>query len=375
VSIRRASLLILLLAFSPLVPAPAAGVVVIGRETTANRLVVSFSNLGYFGNLLNPNVSYSSCEYPAGSGVEHWFVAGLWVGARKADDAVRVSVSADDTGSGTAHPPTEFGPRTQDVVVELSNDPDSPRFSPQALADQHFLMSFDDENGAHPIEHVPLGVRVHTEVLAYAPQHVDDFVLLSVTVENIGDETLRDVYLGWYADFTIGDASGSGGAWNFYDDVQGFYGPNDVPGHPDLWMMYGYDPDADDGAAPSWIGVRPVGSDSQSSLFTYRQWRFRGAAWPRDDQTKYAAMASGQVDVGAEFEVAGNWSSMIAVGPWSVMAPGETANITLAVVAGMDADELVEHSDAAQETYDRGFQPVPVRRSSLGGLKSTFRRQ
>jgi hypothetical protein len=341
--------------------------VVKGRYTSVGNLGLSFSNLGYFGNLLNPTVAWPSLEYPLNSNVEHMFLGGPWVGAISAEGDTLVSAGAEDTGASTTTPKQEFGPRNEDKLRVLSSNPLSPFFSTSALADQHFELVYDDYSaiggGGNDEEnqHFPLGVRMHVKVLAYAPPYADDFVILDFEVENISGTELSDLYLGWYNELTVGNINvtvpGGTPSWNFYDDYNGYVGPGDSAEDPEIHLMYCHDDDGEEGRATSWIGVRLLGTDTPGPVFSYRQWRFGDV--PRNDRLKYEYMASNQLDVGSgdeNYTNPGNWISMIAVGPWPDFFPDDKAHFTIAMVAGSDSTAMLRNSQIAQATFDRGFE-------------------
>lgn len=343
--------------------------VVKGASTSIGNLGLGVSNLGWFGNLLNPTVTYPSCEYPLNSNVEHMFLAGIWIGAVDSEGNIRVSAGAEDTGASATSPKQEFGPRIEDKLVPRSSNPLSPNFSTSALADQDLELTYDDFNagggGSTFDPHVPMGVRVHTRVLAYAPSYADDFVILLFEVENISGRDLTDLYLGWYNELTVGNIAltvpgADTDGWNFYDDVNGFIDRGQLQEDPEARIMYCYDEDGEDGAAKSWIGVRLLGSDvdPEGEVFSYRQWRFGATA--ETDSAKYDLMSSGRVDQGmvggTNYGAVGNWISMFSVGPWPSLFPNETASFALAYVAGADSTEMVQNSQVAQSTFDNGFE-------------------
>lgn len=349
-------------------PHPLSRTVVKGKVTTVGNLGLGMTNLGWFGNLLNPTISWPSLEYPLNSNVEHLFLAGIWVGAISSEGDTLVSAGAEDTGSSSSSPKQEFGPRLEDDFTLLSSNPLSPNFSTAALADQDFRFSFDDINasggGDNNDPHIPLGVRVHTKALAYSPPYADDFVILSFDVENASGREMQDLYLGWYNELTVGNTTvtipGSDtDGWNFYDDFNGFIAPGELDGDPDARILYSYDDDGEEGKAPSWVGVRLLGTSEPVDRFSYLQWRF--GQDPNTDRGKYEWMASGRLDTGVgsdgiSFAAKGNWISAMTVGPWPDFFPGDIANFTIAVVCGADSTEMVRNSQVAQATFDRGFQ-------------------
>jgi hypothetical protein len=340
------------------------------RVADIGNVGLSFTNQGYFGNLLNPALQTPSFEYPLNSNVEHMFVGGIWVGAIDAQGRKRVSAGADDTSGGSASPVQEFGPAPPDTVRFISTNPLSRYFSSDALADEHYeFVSYDRLGGGYTgsdssLFHVPMGVAVQTKVLAYSPPYADDFVILDFTVLNEGDQELQDMYLGFYNELSVGNTKvtipgDDTNGWNFYDDKNGFIGPGELPDDVDARIMHCHDADGEDGRAPSWAGLRILGSDIEPEVLSYRQWPF-GDEQRRTDEGKYDFLSSGRIDRGNDgsvnYDAERNWSSMIAIGPWELLLPGDTANFTVAFVAGLDSVQMVRNSQVAQSIYDSGFQ-------------------
>ena len=101
------------------------------KMTRGNKVGLCLSNYGYFGNnFVNRN---PSLEYPMNSGIEHFARAGLWVGARAVDAVgsfTGVTTAVLDGSLGfDPGPGSEFTPAGTSIV-ELSNDPHSPVYSP-----------------------------------------------------------------------------------------------------------------------------------------------------------------------------------------------------------------------------------------------------
>jgi len=78
--------------------------------TTIGNIGLTVTNFSNFGNGFS-NPEQPSCEYPRGSGVEHLYRGGLWVGARTPDGTIHVTTGALDAGSvdqgeGSPEPPS-----------------------------------------------------------------------------------------------------------------------------------------------------------------------------------------------------------------------------------------------------------------------------
>src|SRR5437899_12346344 len=101
------------------VAARAQGVRYVARLTNRNRVGLTVTNYGFFGN--NFTSRSSSLEFPLGSGFEHMSRAGLWVGARALADTgafTGVSTALVDAVQGNASgDETELTPLS-DVVSE-----------------------------------------------------------------------------------------------------------------------------------------------------------------------------------------------------------------------------------------------------------------
>jgi len=106
------------------------------RVTSAGNVWMSVSNWGFLGNSgpqqsdamwdpCSPWLWAPQCEFPAGSGIQHLFQAGLWIGAEIPDGdewVRRVSVGVDGWFSPTIR---EFfpGEGAENGIIERSRDP------------------------------------------------------------------------------------------------------------------------------------------------------------------------------------------------------------------------------------------------------------
>jgi hypothetical protein len=256
---------------------------------------VAITNLGYVGNgFTNPR--QPSCEYPLNSHVEHLFLGGLWVGARTADGSIHVSTGAQDASTLVAGDEVR---ETQDAAGEpvyvWSNSQNSDNYNELALATQHIQVVFDDYATIESGNHIPLGLKVILRALAWGNPYADDFVILDYAIINISGSELRDVYVGYWNDTTIGNTEitnpydpQAAVRWNYYDDMNGAWGavgyvPEEftVPYDPHIWMMYEHDDTGEDGNATSWVGTRllgaypPVAPPEGQSPVSYNAWMFR----------------------------------------------------------------------------------------------------
>src|SRR5262249_55179325 len=196
------------LPLSPFLPAPAPPQAPrsLTRLANKNRVGLTVSNYGFFGN--NFTSRSPSLEFPLGSGFEHMSRAGLWIGALAVSDTgafTGVSTGLVDAAQGGASAEeTEFSPRG-DVVSERSRLPNRRVFSPDAIPDQDLICEYDDatpkRNSGNQIEpHQPLHIHVRQVTLGFTLKAADAFVVVRYIVTNDG-EPLRDAWLGLYAQF------------------------------------------------------------------------------------------------------------------------------------------------------------------------------
>jgi hypothetical protein len=355
------------------------------KDMTANAGIIgmAITNLGYVGNGFTIPTQPSG-EYPLNSNVEHLFMGGIWVGARMSDGTVRVSTGAQDVSNLAAGDEIREFVDSDDPVLVWSNTQNSDNYNPGALATQHIECSFDDYAVIESGNHTPLGVKVILRALAWGSPYADDFIILDYRVVNISGSELSDVYIGYWNDTTVGNTtvnnpydSSSGQGWNYYDDVNGGWRPGDVEGDPDIWMIYERDADGDDEMATSWIATRllgtgtPVAPAEGMPPVSYNSWRFRDLPGtddetfdPDEGQTlpgKYQLLGNGHFDVDEPntqepvFSVPSDWMGLLSTGPFPYLAPGDTLQVTFAVVCGADSLAVLENSKVAQVAYDSGF--------------------
>ncbi len=353
------------------------------RETWvsgAGLVRLALTDVGRTGNALS-NRYVPSLRYPVGSSVEHLYIAGLWIGARRPDGDVHVSSAAEDYANlNEADELREFAP-TGDPARVMSSVQNSDDYHPDALAPYHFQCTFHDDRVPAPYGHVPLGVEITLDALAWDTAAEDDGVVLQFTITNISGADLRDVYVGYFADATVGNTELTDPydpqapvGWNYYDDLNGAWRPYDFPGESDVWLMWKHDGDGEDGQATSWVGHALLGADraveppNGQPPVSYNAWRFRGGPpeddlWLDDDQEwqpgKYQVMSNGHFDVGyvdgVDYSIMSDWLALISTGPFPVLAAGETVAVTFAAVCGVDSLGLRDNAQRLGELYANGY--------------------
>lgn len=269
------------------------------RELTLNgefvhdvgEIQLHVTNFGLIGS--QPGASCSFCDapsamWPAGSGVDHLYGAGIWIGARL-DGQPRVTTAARggtelraDAGDprdtiyegsrgalhGARYPdpdPDDDGDGLEDEDPLNGRDDDGDGAIDEdfaGISNQAFRTELADDHAtileSNP-EHVPLHLEVVQESFAWSDPAVDGVVGFEFTIRASesypADRVLEDVYVGFFADPDIGLRGSSAIA---SDDLPGYHEGSwlFVDGHvTPLRFAYAYDEDGDAGVSPGFFGV------------------------------------------------------------------------------------------------------------------------
>jgi hypothetical protein len=158
---------------------------------------LTLTNFGTYGHGFSKWPQQPNAEYPLGSGIEHIFDGGLWIGAFTSNDASgsgrqgpfvttgAIDVSSVSSTRGGGFEYTNFpGSR----VVEKSSLLESRFFSPTAVSHQDFNMDFTDTNTVFPggeviQDHSPIGVVVRQETYAWNYTFANNFVIMNYWIK------------------------------------------------------------------------------------------------------------------------------------------------------------------------------------------------
>jgi len=361
------------------------------RLTTASNVRLTLNNLGMIGNAFRNSyqvLGYPSCEYPAGSGIEHLFQGGPWIGAKKNGQTL---VSTGSFDAGTGYTPGacnfEFTAKANAPINTISSLVRNPGYNPFAISHQDFIMDFTDTNLRVPgttiivnrgcsngsdAPHNPLGLTVHMETYNWNFSFANYFVILNTTYKNVSKDTLKDVAAGYWADYVVRNVrrtpAGSGGSGYFDKGANGFI--------DSLYMAYQFDAIGDIGFTDSYIALKFLGAQWSSAAgvgkdstnfyhpartipytgydtafkVNYNVWSFNGTNpnffTPRSEQDRYLRLVSGQ-NQRADWESFirptirgnGNRVTLLSQGPIPRLAPGETLNVAYALVLAKKTDD------------------------------------
>lgn len=380
------------------------------KLTTVSNVRMTVNNVGTFGNAFRGSydvLGYPSAEFPANSGIEHLFEAGIWVGGLIDGASIAVSTAAYDQTSGYSpgRAGYEFTGELGASFQERSSLVDNPNFSAEAVSHQDFVADFTDKNVLVPGTQIqisghdnPMGLDVHFESYNWNYAFSDFMLICNYTVTNNGNSTIEDVYLSMWANEVVRNTNitpaGTGGS-SFYD--KGGNGFIDS-----LSLAYCFDATGDVGNTESYVGHKFLGAEDKDgfhhpSLDTafkvnYQTWQFNSVGqpvfffpsselqrydkmrdgfnqWPCWDETGSQDPRCGQFQnatIQETIEQPGNRSDLVSVGPFTSLAPGESINFAWAWIFAKKNEDgkpntennptqqanLIENAQWAQTAYN-----------------------
>jgi hypothetical protein len=376
-----------------------------GIYHNVNNLLLHSSNMGFFGDW-NSDPSSPSGEWPAGSGIEYLFAAGLWVGGVTYNETGR-----PDTLVSAAVYQLEYYPRSdpRDIVYmtaegqqgggRLQDDDNDQRIDEDpldgydndgdglidedysAISQQMFSSLFFDTTTAMNDTrtedfHKPLNLMVRQESYAWTSPSVADFIGIEYKVTNIGDSTIYKAYVAFMVDCDVGPVKNN--VPNYSDDMaayvdttvsrveinaEGSEVTNDY--HLTLGYMYDY-PEGEDGTNDGYIGVMFLGhttdpegnyAPAEVGIHMFRSWS-GGEQDPENDKERYRYMR-GDSDIEKTIDPPTtkpqDYRFLVSAGPFASIPPGSTLVFQCAFVAGFPFSSFIENATNAQKVYNGGY--------------------
>ncbi|MGA9119101.1 MAG: hypothetical protein WB699_07010, partial [Bacteroidota bacterium] len=357
-------------------------------------LQMHVGNWGCFGSWPGSRYPFSqapSAQWPAGSGVEYLFAAGLWVGALKGGipavstaayafefrpnmvDAIDKIYRTSEGARGGNRPPSpdanddKDGATDEDWLNGRDDDGDGQIDEDFAAVSKQMFSCWytDDQPIAVQIypEHNPLGLLVRQESYQWEEDRFDDFVGVEFHITNIGDDILEDVFIGFFADCDAGPLETD----NYYED--------DATGHtatPPLCtdlgpvmvdVAYTYDADGDNGATLGYFGVMFLGHTTDPTgetapervgISTYSNFSgsqtFEEGGDPTNDFERYELLSQEIIERNAT--VPRDYRMLMSAGPFAELVPESTLVFQTAFVCGEGLEGMISNASNAQLTFD-----------------------
>lgn len=336
------------------------------KAVEVSNMGISFTNVGTIGrpNVRTVRVGEPSMEYPRGSGTEHLFEAGIWLGA-SVDGNIRVSTSSITTSGGYSQgaPGFEF---TNDGILfsERSSLENSPNFSPVAVSHQDLVTRFTDRNTTIGNQTIsghenPLFADITFESYNWNFGFTEALTILKYEITNNGNLTWNNFYFGVYSDLVVrnvntttetGTAFFNKGGMGWIDSLYTMYVFD--RGSPDLPRVNTFGGNAIIGTDYRGIDFHPRNSEAvlaaglQVPLVQPNFWLFGAGAGdfsrPSDDLERYTRMST-PWPLAANlpalrndgFNANGNYIQLNSIGPFPEVNPGEKVVIYVTFAAGL----------------------------------------
>jgi hypothetical protein len=334
------------------------------KYTNVGNIGLTLTNFGTYGHGFTLWPQQPNCEFPLGSGIEHLFDGGVWVGGFLSNDSLGsgrvgpfVTTGAVDAASIAARGGGfEYTNDPGSFIVERSSLLDSRFFDPLAISHQDFLMDYVDTNTTLPNgetieDHTPLGIAVHHQSYAWNFPFANFFVIMNYTIKNVSNKYIDSVYVGLWTDAVVRNTKITAPRGSAFFN-KGGNGYNDS-----LKIAYEFDATGDVGFTDSYIGVQFLGSTPMlDSVFKigetdfpsvhFTSWQFRNTDdpnffAPQNDFDRYDKKLRGffggdnrygQGINPADLKSPSNRSIMISRGHFKKIAPGDSINVVFAIV-------------------------------------------
>ncbi len=332
--------------------------------TNVGNIGLTVTNFGTYGHSFQLWPEQPSCEYPLGSGIEHIYDGGLWVGGYISEDSTGSNRQGpfvttgviDQASAGSRGGGLEFTNASGSMMLERSSLSDSRYYDPRAVSHQDFVCNYTDTNttllNGEVIEgHDPLGLVVHQESYAWNFPFADFFVIINYTLKNVTNKYIDSVYVGLWTDAVVRNTKITPpGPTTFYN--KGGDGYSDS-----MRIAYEFDATGDIGFTDSYVGIQFLGStpslDSAINIgggtelpsVNFVSWQFRNTDdpnffSPQDDIQRYRKMqgyfgGNNRFKQGinpSTLQAPSNRSVLITSGPYKNIAPGDSINVVFAVV-------------------------------------------
>lgn len=355
---------------------------------------INITNWGLIGSsysLARPWSDAPSCQWPAGSGNEYLWAAGLWVGG------VVLGERLCSTGGFSS----EIYPQPDDIEATIyeaigtkllrpAGNPDaSGRREPQPApdddgdgqVDEETLNGYDDDEDGLIDEdfgqignqmfvltnydntrlamenfpdHTPMNLEITQTSFQWENDQVDDFVGFDYKITNVGVTDIERVYIGFFADSDIGPRGAGGtaeddmaGSWPAQHGSPGLVRASDGSFVP-IQVGYMYDA-AEQGRLDGYFGIVFLGHDVDPAgvraprnvgMRTFQSFSgnasFEQGGDPTNDDERYQLLSApiDEWDNDTQPGKQADFRFLVSAGPFEIMSPGESLSFQVGMVVG-----------------------------------------
>lgn len=233
-----------------------------------------------------------------------------------------------------------------------------------AVSESDYYMEYADTSVVPGMgDHHPLGIKISEISYSWGRLVRQPILPFDITITNIGNLNLRDVYVGMIVQPQVGTFLVS----QYNNNICGYW--------PEIMTTYTENP-IDSGTTPIGVTLLSLPHQLARSEFSY-YWDYTTLGRPSEfycdvtDSCAYNALAGIELPpawnhlrpdpLGADFS---HRHIIISMGPIDLFAPGDTIRFSFAVVSGSvlryTQDNLYENAQFAQTLYARDYYPPVV---------------
>jgi hypothetical protein len=337
--------------------------------TDAGNMRLNLSNAGTFGDAFGSREK-PSMEWPARSGIDHLVRGAVWVGAISAatGDTLVSTGGRDAYYLDPIFQHSEYTPVEAVAPQEFSRLRTSPFFRPGTVSDENFHTVYVDSlpvvKQAGSERHTPMNIRIVQNTYGWGFDPVDDFVIVELNIVNVGEVALQDLWLGIYSELVTNNRNfypdwPPGGRWFDFQFPEWDGEQRLLANHHDRGPQQG---------ATEYGGIKILGtggsgpfgrgpdsiSTKQISLSAWSWTPSQFLVWK--DDSLYVRMNTGITEFPEGIPDPGNTEvnpvTVLSVGPFTLLAPGDTVQAVFAFLAGDDVPDLEKNAFWAQKAYD-----------------------
>ena len=269
----------------------------------AGSFIFSFTNYGEFGGNIGLARAGAGLRYPKDAPYTMLHRGALVLGT----SSLKVSDGIHDF---------DFAPAPGGPIKMITGSP---------LADQVGI-SYIREKSEGSLN--AIGVRLKQNTFAWRDAPNNDFVIIEYTVFNPYPATIKNFYIGLYADWDIPDSLPSRNAVGYNETLK---------------LGYMYNPQE---TSFGYGGLALVSSQNVSGHRAISNWRYIHNGY--SDNLAFGFM-SGGFSLAASDSL-DDWSEILATGPHAI-APGDSLIVAWAILVGDDLADLTANAQAAASKY------------------------
>jgi len=379
---------------------------------------VEVTNLGFIGNPFYDGYNFGW------RGAEYLYQAGLWIGAVASDNLPHVSTAAYEF---ELRPPLD---PVYNVYQSFEGAPGGNRLGFSAAdddgdgrIDEDFLNGRDDDgdrridedyeaisqqmysceywdNTQEALEQLPehraMNLYIQQRSFAWSTAGSNEFVGVDYKITNVGQERLRNVFIGFFVDADAGPKSNP----NFFtDDQVGFAqidttvfdlsqsGPcAEVPIKMDIAYIYDFPDDGDKfngGDVPGYFGTLFLGHTTDregirapSAVKIHTMAYFSGdqpypLGDPNTDLERYDLLGKGEIPERGGQVTPRDYRWVISAGPFRELLPDSSLVFQSCFVIGHGYEGMIQNAITAQRIFNGQFKDVDLNPTTGVGGRET----